>query len=292
MKRRQMLIIGASFAALAVAVYVGIWTKQPQSVKALSEALPATQQVTGIVRDFLPTHPDFNVTPSNGYGHYCGNIETELDAQDKPVFKGGGFRVAKEWRDSQARQICWHLFSLAWDDHEGKGQKGSVDPGAISSEQSFAQWFRDVPGVNMSWPHTLVLTQVGGGMYEYLTNDFHPIDNMLLGNDSDDGKNLHFTFELIASFVYHPEDNPVLEFTGDDDIWVFINKEMVVDLGGIAGNGTQFVNLKRLGLTAGETYPLHFFHAERKQPKSQFRFRTNLILNSGTVVPTINGSYD
>ena len=63
------------------------------------EPPPDSITVAGIVRDFLPGHPDFEVTPSNGYGHYMGNIDTELDDDQKPVFTGDGYKVSKEWRD-------------------------------------------------------------------------------------------------------------------------------------------------------------------------------------------------
>ena len=37
---------------------------------------PDTITVRGIARDFRADHPDFNVTPSDGYGHCMGNIAT------------------------------------------------------------------------------------------------------------------------------------------------------------------------------------------------------------------------
>jgi fibro-slime domain-containing protein len=290
MRKKLYLAAGASTAAVIAVTYLVMSAKTPRQSSADASALPAVQNVVGIVRDFPPTHPDFNVTPSNGYGHYCGNIAEQLDADGKPQFIGNGFRVAQEWRDRQSRQIAWCTYSAAYDDHEGKGQKGSLDNGAISSAASFAQWFRDVPGVNMSRPHTLTLTLGSNGMYEYQTNDFHPIDNALLGNDVDD-KNFHFTFEIAANFTYDPSTNPVIEFVGDDDIWVFIDNRLVIDLGGIAGNSTQFIDLARLNLTPGEHYVMKFFHAERKQPKSQFRFRTTILFD-GSSLPAFNNQFD
>ena len=68
------------------------------SVAAGESDPPDIMYVTGIVRDFMSDHPDFSVIPGSGYGHYCGNIATSLDESGKPVFVGGGFRVAREWR--------------------------------------------------------------------------------------------------------------------------------------------------------------------------------------------------
>ena len=57
----------------------------------LDDEKPLVILVAGIVRDFTSDHPDFDVTPGNGYGHYMGNIRPTLDKDGKPVFTGGGY---------------------------------------------------------------------------------------------------------------------------------------------------------------------------------------------------------
>jgi fibro-slime domain-containing protein len=51
------------------------------------------------------------------------------------------------------------------------------------------------------------------------------------------------------------------------------------------------VDLNRLGLTDGESYPLDFFFAERHRTQSNFRIQTNLLLATPTL-PTINSGFD
>ena len=253
------------------------------------ETPPDSITVAGIVRDFLPGHPDFDVTPGNGYGHYMGNINTQLDDDQKPVFTGNGYKVKREWRDSDSNKICYTMFSDSLGDSEGS--KGADDTGAITSAGTFDQWFRDVPGVNMSSVYRITINRQSDGMYNYLTSDFFPIDDALLGNGND-SHNYFFTFEIAADFVYDASAGQVFDFMGDDDVWVFIDGELVVDLGGVAGNETQTVDLNRLGLEHGDSYRLHFFLAERHQPKSQFRFSTNILLDTGTIVPSITAAFD
>ncbi|HEY0133643.1 MAG TPA: fibro-slime domain-containing protein, partial [Nannocystis sp.] len=65
-------------------------------------------------------------------------------------------------------------------------------------------------------------------------------------------------------------------FTGDDDVWVFINKKLVIDLGGVHGNTGGNVALDTLGLSMGNTYTLDVFHAERHTVQSNFRIDTTI----------------
>ena len=99
-------------------------------------------------------------------------------------------------------------------------------------------------------------------------------------------KALNTPFEMLTSDASKPVTvssnvtviGMAVEFVGDDDVWVFVNEMLVIDLGGIHGATEQYVDLNRLGLEDGETYTLDFFFAERHRTQSNFRFQTNLLL--------------
>lgn len=159
------------------------------------------------------------------------------------------------------------------------GGSGSTTSGAAN----FNQWYRDVPGTNLATDYNLQLQNVGGGIYQYISNSFFPIDGQLFGNEGR-SHNYHFTLELHSQFTYQP--GQTFAFTGDDDLWVFINDQRVIDLGGVHGPESQSVNLDTLGLTAGNPYSLDLFFAERHTTGSNFRIDTSILLAQPTN-PTI-----
>ena len=101
-------------------------------------------------------------------------------------------------------------------------------------------------------------------------------DSISGGNDVPGHHNYGFTMKIQAEFVY--VKGQYFEFNGDDDVWVFINNKLVVDIGGQHRKVKKSVNLDDLGLTPGETYPFHIFYAERKRTQSNFMMRTSIDL--------------
>ncbi len=300
MKYGSLITAGSTLGVLGFMAYLGVSNASLAQADGGSDTL----ELTGIVRDFVEKgkaggHPDFEVTPAGGFGHYCGNVDVNLGADGKPVFTGAGYKVTSQWKRSDGKAICYTMYDSSKGDV--KGTKGAADKGGISSAESFAKWYNDAPGVNMSKPLAITLTKDATGSYVFDTNvdakykalgGFFPIENQLFGNPGGSpDRNFHFTFELHTEFTYDAAGNQVFEFRGDDDVWVYINGKLVIDLGGVHGATNQFVDLNRLGLENGKAYKLDFFFAERHRTQSNFKLTTNLKLKS-VELPTVTAAYD
>ena len=97
--------------------------------------------------------------------------------------------------------------------------------------------------------------------------------------------NYSFAMKVSAQFRY--VKGQYFEFRGDDDVWVFINNRLVVDIGGCHSPVEGGVNLDTIGqndpslkLIEGREYPFHIFFSERNATGSNFKMRTSINLQT------------
>lgn len=124
---------------------------------------------------------------------------------------------------------------------------------------------------------------------------FYPIDGLgydaILGDTTDkintsgngvrpEHPNGSYTLRGEAQFVY--QEDLYFEFSGDDDVYMYINGVLALDLGGAHGICTKRVNLKDVAtkchLTPGEVATFTFFYMERNSDASNFKIETNMEL--------------
>lgn len=240
-----------------------------------SDELPEQLTVPVVYRDFVhkvadggnvPRHPDFEIY--SGGDATLGLTDALLGADGKPVYTG----------------IC----------EAGKTLDATLCPydEQTTSEADFRQWYIDTDGVNIA-------------VLDYLTFDRQPDDTYVFGGggglfpiddrgwvattppeeEPTNGHNFGFTTELRYWFEF--KGGEFLEFQGDDDVWVFIGGQLVVDIGGLHPSRTGSVTLddataQALGLEIGRVYEMALFHAERHTGESNFKLTIGGFLSATT----------
>ncbi len=193
-----------------------------------------------------------------------------------------------------------------WDDHgivanalgaDGKPVYANTGSTTLTThgQSAFDKWYRDEPATNYHVSYPLPLTGQVGSTLQYDSeaqgvpygptvpdqgNGFFPIDDgsayeTPFGNEGK-AHNYSFTMEIHTVFTYKGGEQ--FSFRGDDDVFVFIDGQLVINLGGVHGPESQQVAVDSLGLTKGQTYPLDFFSAERHVTGSNIEFQTTLDL--------------
>lgn len=123
---------------------------------------------------------------------------------------------------------------------------------------------------------------------------FNPIAGMGYGNSGDtyrmarDGSqenyyndtNYNLTLEGHAQFIYYQDADLYFNFTGDDDVYLYINGIRVLDMGGahsISKAGISLNNVAEIcGLKDGEVYDFDFYYMERHGTAANFSIETNI----------------
>lgn len=190
----------------------------------------------------------------------------------------------------------------------------TLSGGSIDSPESYARWYRDTEdsetlvstltlfdngsdGYVNRWKDTGEQWCVDGTCYDG-TPVFFPVDSLTDGSDFVEATipeeyggswlpesdfdpdavphNYGFTTEVKYWFKYDVSSPATLEFLGDDDMWVFVNDILALDMGNVHMPKLGTVRIDEttentFNLSDGGVYPIQVFHAERNPTGSSFK---------------------
>lgn len=144
-----------------------------------------------------------------------------------------------------------------------------------------------------------LLTTIGGPYFTFLPvweaenvqKDFY---NVYTG--SYENKNYNYVLQCSGVFTYTENDGLFFDFAGDDDVYLFINGQLVLDIGGAHAITTVNMNVNdyvcaaraavaagstdprdlALALEDGEDYSFDFYYMERHTSGANMRIATNI----------------
>jgi fibro-slime domain-containing protein len=127
---------------------------------------------------------------------------------------------------------------------------GGANPTWDPTVDWFGMWYTDNATFNKTIVSTLTLPQIAGGAFQFNSNAFFPIDGIGgWGNTPGEAHNFGFTSATRYWFEY--SGAATLTFLGDDDVFVYVNKQLAVDLGGTHQAATGSISLDA---TSGHGY--------------------------------------
>lgn len=230
------------------------------SVKICNEKILAFK-----VYDYLIKGPYFPFSEKTNSDHIKGIVGAKLGADGLPTYTG--------------KSMC------------GTGDPRSVE--CTNPANGPNNWFKARPDNTTGCLQQPLKLNPATGQYEYSSDAYFPLDTLIkvapfnetLAPSQTQSQDFGFCMHAKSTFEY--VRGLTFSFRGDDDVWVFIDKTLALDLGGQHGPISGNIDLDKLNLLEGRAYQFDMFYCERHTPGSNIKIQTTMNL-----VPSYDFRFD